>query len=97
MTLEKHGNLVSREGYVHLRENGRFLTNDATKSLVNDLVISRIDYSNALLQGLPKKLLQTAARPDHGGMHGLPQGHPYAESSHPNSQGLGSLLSAIWI
>ena len=60
MTLDSHINLVSRGGYAHLRDIShirRSLTNDTTKSLVNGLVTSHVDYCNALLQGLPKKLL----------------------------------------
>ena len=38
----------------HIR---KYLTTDATKSLVNSLVISRLDYCNALLNGVPKTIL----------------------------------------
>ena len=38
----------------HIR---RYLTNDATKSLVNSLVTSRSDYCNALLSGIPNTAL----------------------------------------
>ena len=48
-------NSVCMSGYYQLRNIGhirRYLTNDATQSLVNGLVASRLDYCNALLSGL---------------------------------------------
>ena len=55
INMEQHLNSVCRSGYYHLRNIGhirRYLTNDATQSLVNGLVASRLDYCNALLSGL---------------------------------------------
>jgi hypothetical protein len=50
-------NNISRSGYHQLRNIGhiwRYLTSDANKSLVNELITSRLDYCNALLNGLPQ-------------------------------------------
>lgn len=61
MTMEQHVNSVSRSCYAQLRNIAhirRYLTNDATKSLVNGLVTSRLDYCNAILYGLPNTLLR---------------------------------------
>ena len=55
MNMVQHLNSVCRSGYYQLRNIGhirRYLTNDATQSLVNGLVTSRLDYCNALLSGL---------------------------------------------
>ena len=55
MNMEQQLNSVYRSGYYQLRNIGhirRYLTNDATQSLVNRLVTSRLDYCNALLSGL---------------------------------------------
>lgn len=60
MNMDKHINTVCRSGYTQLRQIGhirKYLTTDATKSLVNSLVTSRLDYCNALLSGVPKTLL----------------------------------------
>jgi hypothetical protein len=60
MTLEKHINSVCRSCYGQLRQIGhirKYLNTDATKSLVNSLVTSRMDYCNALLYGVPKTTL----------------------------------------
>jgi len=60
MVMEKHVNILCRSAYSHLRNIGhsrRYLTNDATKSLVNSLVMSRLDYCNGLLFGLPTTMI----------------------------------------
>ncbi len=60
MTMEKHISSVCRSGYGQLRQIGhirKYLHIDATKSLVNSLVTSRMDYCNALLCGVPKTSL----------------------------------------
>jgi flagellar biosynthesis chaperone FliJ len=65
MTMEKHVNSTCRSCYAQLRNIGhirRYLTNDATKSLVNGLVTSKLDYCNALLYGLPNTMLQKLQR-----------------------------------
>jgi len=43
---------ICRSGYAQLHRIGcirRYLSNDATKSLVHGLVMSRLDYCNALI------------------------------------------------
>ena len=72
MDMKKHVNMVCRSAYFQLRQIGRirkFLTIDATRTLVNALVTSKLDYCNSLLVGIPdctiNKLQQvqnTAAR-----------------------------------
>ena len=60
MCMERHVNTICRSAYAQLRNIGhirRYLTNDATQSLMNGLVTSRLDYCNALLYGLPKSLI----------------------------------------
>lgn len=60
MKLDQHVNSVCRNSYAQLRHIGHirpYLTLNATKSLVNSLVTSRIDYCNALLYGVPKQIL----------------------------------------
>jgi hypothetical protein len=65
MNMEQQVNNVCRSGYYQLRNIGhirRYLTNHATKSLVNDLVSSRLDYCNVLLCGLPQTILNKLQR-----------------------------------
>ena len=65
MTMEQQVNSICRSCYGQLRNIGhirRYLTNDATKSMVNGLVTSRLDYCNALLYGLPNLLLKKLQR-----------------------------------
>ena len=65
ITLEQHVNAVCRSAYAQLRKVGqirRYLTNDATKSLMSGLVMSRVDYCNALLYGSPNTLTQKLQR-----------------------------------
>ena len=65
MPMEKQVISVCRSGYTQLRNIGRirrYLTNDATKSLVHGLVTSRLDYCNALLHGLPDTMMTKLQR-----------------------------------
>ena len=58
MKLEKQVNNVSKVSYFHLRKITRVrnrLNQSITKTLVNTLVTSRLDYCNSLLSSLPKK------------------------------------------
>jgi len=60
LDMEQHVNSVCRSCYAQLRQIGhirRYLTIDATKTLVNSLVTSRLDYCNSLLRGLPNTTL----------------------------------------
>ena len=60
MSMQQQVNSVSRSGHYQLRNIGhirRYLTNNATKSLVNGLVTSRLDYCNVLLCGMPQTTL----------------------------------------
>ena len=52
MDMEQHVNSVCKFCFGLIRQIGhirQYLTTDATKSLVNSLVTSRLDYCNALL------------------------------------------------
>ena len=52
LSMEKHVNHVSRTCHMHLHNIGRirqFLTADAAKILVHALIMSQLDYANALL------------------------------------------------
>ena len=60
MKLDQHVNNVVKCSYMHLSQISRihrYLTADATKSLVHALVISRVDYCNVLFYGLPITIL----------------------------------------
>ena len=57
--------MIPTSGYVQLRSIGRirrYLFNDATKSLVHGLVMSRLDYSSALIHGLPDTMISKLQR-----------------------------------
>jgi hypothetical protein len=58
--MERHVSNVVKSVMFNIREIGRirkFLTYDATQTLINAFVTSRLDYSNALLVGLPQTVL----------------------------------------
>ncbi len=55
--MDKHISMVCRSANMHIRNIGgirKYLTPEAAKTLVHSLVISRLDYANALLYGLPQ-------------------------------------------
>ena len=57
LTFQQHISSVCRATYLELRKISsirHLLTTDATKTLVCAFVLSRIDYCNSLLAGLPK-------------------------------------------
>ena len=65
LSMEAHVKQVCKSTSYHLRTIGsvrKYLSPDAAKSLVHGLVISRIDYCNALLAGLPKTLTDRLQR-----------------------------------
>lgn len=65
MDMEKHVNTVCRSAYHQLRNIGRirkYLTTDATKTLVNCLVTSKLDYCNSLFFGIPKLTMNKLQR-----------------------------------
>jgi hypothetical protein len=60
VSMEKQVDCVCRSAYFRLRNIGQIrgcLTTDATRCLVNGLVMSGLDYCNALLSGIPEVLL----------------------------------------
>ena len=60
MSMEKHVNSITKSAYHILYKISRirrYLSEDVTKTLVNSLVTSRLDYCNSLLYGLPSILL----------------------------------------
>jgi hypothetical protein len=61
LSMKDHVNKVCQLAYVELRKIStirHYLTTEATKTLVTSLVLSRLDYGNALLAGLPDNLIQ---------------------------------------
>ena len=61
MSLESHISHTCRTAYISIRQIStirKYLTTQATKTLVCAFVLSRLDYCNALLSGCPQYLLQ---------------------------------------
>ena len=61
LSMKGHVSKVCQLCYLELRRIGsvrRYLSPEATKTLVTSFVLSRIDYCNSLLVGLPNSLLQ---------------------------------------
>ena len=73
LTLKPHITNLCKAAYFQLRRIShirRFLTMEATKTLVHSLISSRLDYCNSVLAGLPnsdiaklQSVQNTAARP----------------------------------
>ena len=56
MNLQEHINNSARNCYFHLRQISAirpYLTQDATETLVNAVITSRVDYCDSLYMGLP--------------------------------------------
>lgn len=65
LSMENHIDAVSRSCRFHLRNIsriGRYLTDDGRRTIVQSLVVSRLDYCNALLHGLPAKSIARLQR-----------------------------------
>ena len=65
LLMDKHITMVSRAANMHIRNIGsirRYLSPEAAKVLVHSLVISRLDYGNVLLYGLPQTQLSRLQR-----------------------------------
>ena len=65
LSIDQHVNLLCRSVFLELRRIGHLrhhLTVDATKKLVSSFVLSRLDYCNSLLAGLPENRLYRLQR-----------------------------------
>ena len=61
LNFKQHVNAIIKNAYFHLYRIGRvrkYLSKDATKTLVHALVLSRMDYCNVVLNGLPDCVLK---------------------------------------
>ena len=65
LTMEKHINMKTKSAHLQIRNIWvirPYLTEDATRSLVNALVTPKFDYCNGLLAGLPLYLVKKLQR-----------------------------------
>ena len=65
LSMTNHISTICRTAYMHLHNISRirrYLTPEATKSLVHAFIMSRLDYGNALLDGLPFEHLKKLQR-----------------------------------
>ena len=65
LSMTNHISTICRTAYMHLHNISRirrYLTPEATKSLVHAFIMSRLDYGNALLAGLPFEHLKKLQR-----------------------------------
>ena len=56
-----HVNAVCQSSFFHLRNIGfirKYLTYDAAKIIIHAFVVSKLDYCNSLLYGLPSYLIR---------------------------------------
>ena len=59
LSMKEHINFICKTAFLEIRRIStirHYLTDDATETLVVSLVLSRIDYCNSLLAGLPQPL-----------------------------------------
>jgi hypothetical protein len=60
MSLDSHISQITRAAHHHIQNIGKirkYLTTEAAEIIVHSFVTSKLDYCNALLQGLPKVLI----------------------------------------
>ena len=72
LSLEDHVNAVSRTCHFHLRNISRihrYLSEDACRTIIQSLVISRLDYCNVLLNGLLKIIISKLQRVQNTAAH----------------------------
>ena len=65
LALKKQVNKLCQLAYLEIRRIGpirQYLSAEATRTLVSSLVLSRLDYCNALLAGSPQVLLDKIQR-----------------------------------
>ena len=58
--MKEHSNFICKTAFLeiqHMSTVGHYLTDDATKTLVVSLVLSRIEYCNSLMASLPQSLV----------------------------------------
>ena len=58
--MKEHTNFICKTAFLEIQRIStirHYLTDGATKTLVASLVLSRIDYCNSLLAGLPQSLV----------------------------------------
>ena len=58
--MKEHINFICKTAFLEIRRISttcNYLAGDATQTLVVSLILSRIDYSNSLLAGLPQSLV----------------------------------------
>ena len=70
--MDQHVSLLCRSVFLELRRIGhlrRHLTVDATKKLVSSFILSRLDYCNSLLGGLPENRLDRLQRVQNNAAH----------------------------
>ena len=61
LSMKKHVIKICQTAYFelkHISSISRFLTEDATKTLVTSYILSRLDYCNCLLMGTPNCVIQ---------------------------------------
>ena len=61
LSMKKHVINICQTAYFELKRISsirRFLTKDATKTLVTSCILSRLDYCNCLLMGTPNSVVQ---------------------------------------
>ena len=61
LSMKKHVIKVCQSPYFelkHISSIRRFLTEDAAKTLVTVIILSRLDYCNCLLMGTPNSVIQ---------------------------------------
>ena len=65
LSMKGQVNKMCQSAYLEIRRIGsvrHFLSEEATKPLVTSLVLSRLDYCNSLLAGIPQFLIQKLQR-----------------------------------